>query len=99
MFKELVENSMKGTGTTSKELNKELDLPRSTVIYHLNRFMSSGLVVRKGTRYYLRASDFETTIQELQSEMLMEFNRMMQFASKLDEIMEDEINGRRKKRK
>ena len=99
MFKELVGNSLKGTGTTSKELNKELDLPRSTVIYHLNRFIGSGLVVRKGRRYYLRAEDFESTIQELQGEMLMEFSRMMQFASKLDAIMEDEINGRRKRRK
>jgi predicted transcriptional regulator len=99
MFQELVGNSMKGTGTTSKELNRDLDAPRSTVIYHLNRFISSGLVVRKGRRYYLRAEDFETTIQELQGEMLMEFGRMMQFASKLDAIMEDEINGRRKRKR
>jgi len=98
MFSELVENSLAGVGTTSKDLNESLKLPRSTVIYHLNRFIDSGLVVRKGVRYYLRASDFESTIQELQAEMFMEFNRMMQFASKLDELMEDEINGRRKKR-
>jgi predicted transcriptional regulator len=97
MFRELVETSMKGIGVTSKELNKDLDLPRSTVIYHLNRFIGSGLVVRKGRKYYLRAGDFESTIQELQAEMVMEFNRMMQFASKLDDLMEGEIYGRRRK--
>jgi predicted transcriptional regulator len=97
MFREIVSNSLKGTGTTSKALNEEFNLPLSTVIYHLNKFISSGLVIRKGRRYFLRANDFETTIQELQAEMLTEFNRMMQFASKLDEIFEEEIHGRRKK--
>lgn len=97
MFKELVSNSLKGIGTTSKTLNKELKLPRSTVIYHLNRFIGSGLVIRKGRNYYLRANDFETTIQELQAEMLIEFNRMMQFASKIDKMITGEVYGRRKK--
>jgi predicted transcriptional regulator len=99
MFKELVENSLKGVGISSKELNEDLNLPRSTVIYHLNRFISSGLVIRKGRKYYLRAEDFESTIQELQTEMLNDFSRMMQFASKLDELMESEIYGRGRRSK
>ncbi|MGA3020410.1 MAG: winged helix-turn-helix domain-containing protein [Candidatus Micrarchaeales archaeon] len=97
MFREIVSSSLKGIGTTSKALNEEFNLPLSTVIYHLNKFIGSGLVIRKGRRYFLRANDFETTIQELQAEMLTEFGRMMQFASKLDEIFEEEIHGRRKK--
>ncbi len=97
MFEEIVVNTLKGVGTTSKEISIELKLARSTVIYDLNKFIDSGLVVRKGRKYYLRASDFETTIQELQAEMSMEFNRMMQFASKLDSLMEDENYGKRKK--
>lgn len=98
MFNEIVSNSLKGIGISSKEISKLQKLPRSTVIYDLNKFIGSGLVVRKGRKYYLRASDFESTIQELQAEMLTEFNRMMQFASRLDEIMEGEIHGKREKR-
>jgi predicted transcriptional regulator len=97
MFREIVSNSLKGTGTTSKTLSEEFNLPISTAIYHLNKFINSGLVIRKGRRYFLRANDFETTIQELQAEMLADFGRMMQFASKLDEIFEGEMHGRRKK--
>ncbi len=94
MFQMIVGNSLKGAGTSSKEISKSLRLPLSTVIYNLNKFIDSGLVVRKGREYFLRASDFESTIQELQAEMLMEFNRMMQFASKLDELIENEMYGR-----
>jgi predicted transcriptional regulator len=97
MFREIVSSSLKGIGISSKEISKWQNLPRSTVIYDLNKFIDSGLVVRKGRKYYLRASDFESTIQELQAEMLTEFNRMMQFASRLDEIMEGEIHGKREK--
>ncbi|MDE1854965.1 MAG: winged helix-turn-helix transcriptional regulator [Candidatus Micrarchaeota archaeon] len=93
MFSTIVNNSLKGVGTTSKELSRGLKLPLSTVIYNLNKFIDSGLVVRKGREYYLRASDFESTIQEIQAEMITEFNRMMQFASKLDELFEREIYG------
>ena len=93
MFSTIVNNSLKGRGTTSKELSKKLRLPLSTAIYNLNKFIDSGLVVRKGREYYLRASDFESTIQEIQAEMIAEFNRMMQFASKLDELFKGEIYG------
>ncbi len=98
MFKELINNTLKGIGTTSKELSGELNMPLSTVIYDLNKFIGSGLIQRKGRKYYLRAGDLESTIQELQAEMISEFNRMMQFATKLDELIEDEIHGRREKR-
>lgn len=98
MFREIVSNSIKGVGITSKEISKLQKLPRSTAIYDLNKFIDSGLVVRKGRKYYLRASDFESTIQELQAEMLAEFNRMMQFASRLDQLMEGEIHDKREKR-
>jgi predicted transcriptional regulator len=97
MFKEIINNTFKGVGTTSKQLSMELKLPRSTAIYYLNKFISSGLIVRKGRRYYLRANDLTSTIQELQAEMQTEFNRMMQLANKLDELMEGEIYGERKK--
>lgn len=98
MLGEIAGGSIKGDGVTSKDLNKRLDMPRSTVIYHLNRFIYSGLVVRKGRKYYLRSNDMASTIEELQSEMLMEFNKLIQFAERLDKMMESEYYGRRQKR-
>jgi predicted transcriptional regulator len=99
MLKEIIENTTGGSGTTSKDLNRKLDVPRTTVIYHLNRFIYSGIVVRKGRRYYLRSEDMESTIEELQADMEREFGRMMEFAQKMDELIESDMHGRRRTRK
>lgn len=97
ILKEIAGKSMAGIGVTSKELNMRLDTPRSTVIYHLNRFIYSGLIIRKGRKYYLRSNDMTSTMEELQSEMLREFNRLIEFAGQLDKIMENDLYARRRK--
>ncbi|MDE1860842.1 MAG: helix-turn-helix transcriptional regulator [Candidatus Micrarchaeota archaeon] len=97
MFREIVVASFSGEGVTSKDLNKKFDTPRSTVIYHLNRFIYSGLVIRRGRRYYLRSEDMASTIEELHDDMNREFNRLLQFAEKLDETMESNNYGRKRR--
>lgn len=99
MLKEIINYSVKGTGVTSKELNSRLDTPRTTVIYHLNRFIYSGLVVRKGRRYFLRATNMEETLEEMQTDMMREFGRLMAMAEKLDQLMEVSAHGRRREQK
>jgi transposase len=99
MLRIIAGRSFSGEGITSKELNKLLSMPRSTTIYHLNRFISSGIVVRKGRKYYLRSENMEDTIEELQDDMLREFNRMMEFAEKFDKLIESEVYGRGKRLK
>ncbi len=99
MLKEIIENTTEGDGITSKDLNRKLEVPRTTVIYHLNRFIYSGIVVRKGRRYFLRSQDMQSTIEELQADMEREFNRMLEFAQKMDELIESDMHGRRKARK
>lgn len=97
ILKEIAGSSIKGEGITSKDLNKKLDMPRSTVIYHINRFIYSGIVIRKGRKYYLRSNDMSSTIEELQADMLREFNRLSVFAVKLDQLIENDLYGRREK--
>ena len=93
LFKEIV--SAMGTGVTSKELNDRLSVPRTTVIYHLNRFIGSGLVVRKGRKYFLRSEDMESTIEELQADMVREFSRMLEFAERFDAVLAGDALERR----
>ncbi|MDE1822843.1 MAG: hypothetical protein KGI00_00325 [Candidatus Micrarchaeota archaeon] len=99
IFKEIVASSINGSGVTSKVLNEKLSVPRSTVIYHLNRFIYSGLVVRKGRKYYLRSDDMESTMQELQADIEREFSRLIEFAQKMDTLFEENAYGRRKGRR
>ena len=98
LLKEIVGASFEGSGVTSRELNIMLETPRTTVIYHLNRFISSGLVVRRGRKYFLRATDMESTIEELQADMIREFNRMIEFAERFDKMIMGNAYGRGKER-
>jgi predicted transcriptional regulator len=98
MLREIIKKSISGEGVTSLELYKKMKMPRSTVIYHLNRLIGTGLVVRKGRKYFLRSMSLEDTIAELQEDMLREFNRLIEFAEKFDELMSREIYGRGSKR-
>ncbi len=99
LLKEIVSASTSGSGVTSKELNDRLDVPRTTVIYHLNRFIGSGLVVRKGRRYFLRSEDMESTVEELQADMMREFSRMLEFAERFDKILTGDAHGGGRERK
>lgn len=99
MLKNIVEANFEGIGITSMELHARLETPRTTVIYHLNRFISSGLVVRKGRKYFLRATDMESTFEEMQADMVREFNRMMEIAEKFDQMMIGDIHGRKQEGK
>ncbi len=99
IFQEIVSNSMSGDGVTSKELTEELDMPRSTVIYHLNRFIDTGLVIRRGRKYYLRSEDLASTIEDIQADMFREFGRMIDVAQRMNNTHEVESrykkNGKR----
>jgi predicted transcriptional regulator len=99
ILKAVISGSVVGNGITSKDLNTELEIPRSTVIYHLNRFICSGIVVRKGRKYYLRSEDMKGTIEELQADMEREFVRMMEFADKMDKLLEDDFHGRKRSKR
>ncbi|MDE1846251.1 MAG: hypothetical protein KGH53_03160 [Candidatus Micrarchaeota archaeon] len=95
LLKKIVAANFEGSGITSMELHVRLETPRTTVIYHLNRFINSGLVVRKGRKYFLRATDMESTFEEMQADMVREFGRMMEFAEKFDQMMIGDVNGRK----
>ena len=99
MLKEIINKSIKGNGVTSMELKMRLGTPRTTVIYHLNRMIYSGIVVRKGRKYYLRSTDMASTLEELQADMQREFMRMIEFAQKMDAMFESDIYGRKRARK
>ena len=99
MLKQIINKSINGSGITSMELKVMLRMPRTTVIYHLNRFICSGIVVRKGRKYYLRSTDMASTLEELQADMQREFVRMIEFAQKMDAMFESDVYGRKRARR
>ena len=72
-----------GTGTLAEERGTK----RTTLVYHINRLVSMGLVVREGRDLQLRASCFERTIEEIERDVLRMFEDMKRVAREVDEAL------------
>ncbi len=74
-------------GISSSEIKLKNKIARSTVIYHLNRMMEAGLIVKRGRQYYLRATDMYRSIEEIEYDLEREMMRMLDTAKEFDRLM------------
>jgi hypothetical protein len=54
----------------------------------LNRFIDAGLLVKRGRKYYLRASEMQKAIEEIEYDISREMQRMLDTAKEFDRLME-----------
>ncbi|MCL5430213.1 MAG: winged helix-turn-helix domain-containing protein [Candidatus Marsarchaeota archaeon] len=95
ILEELAEAARDSRGLTSSELQKDKELARSTVIYHLNRFIDSGLVVKQGRQYYLRAMELSKAIEEIEYDLEKELKKMIDTAREFDKEMSTRLKAQR----
>ncbi len=84
-------------GLSSSELRFKKDVARSTVIYHLNRFIEAGIIVKHGRKYHLRATEMSKVIEELEYDIDREMQRMLDMAKEFDRIFYNQIEQKEKK--
>ncbi|MFH0737970.1 MAG: hypothetical protein V1827_05110 [Candidatus Micrarchaeota archaeon] len=84
VFRALVKASMRGEGISSRDLMQLSETTQAAVIYHLNLFQRSGLVVKDGRNYYLRGRSLEDTLDELENDMHRRFEHLRSVAKKVD---------------
>jgi predicted transcriptional regulator len=88
MLSRFMEAAHREMGISSTELSQGSKLARSTIIYHLNRFLDSGLIVKDGRKYYLRATEMKKTIEEIEYDIEREMRRMLDMATEFDRLMQ-----------
>ena len=93
ILKEFVNAAYNNRGLSSTELSSVHELARSTVIYHLNRLLEIGLLVKQGRRYYLRANEMSRAIEEMQFDLEREMRKMMMAAMEFDRAMSQRARG------
>lgn len=71
-------------GLSSTELSERLNKSRGAVINQLNKLIESGLIVKNGRIYRLRASTMERTLEELFEDVERTFARFMKIAEQID---------------
>jgi predicted transcriptional regulator len=94
ILKSFLEAAHNEKGMTSSELRLDTDLARSTIIYHLNRFIEVGLLVKKGRKYYLRASKMQKAIEEIEYDVNREMQRMIDTAREFDSVFHNRMRKR-----
>ncbi len=92
-------SAREGRGMSSSEIKMEPDLPRSTLIYHLNRFVDAGIITRDGHTYRLRAPDMAKLTEEINYDIDREFMRMLDAAKEFDVLIENMLAGTKALRK
>jgi len=69
---------------SSDQLAEHLNLSRGTVVHHMNKLLSSGLVLRERQGYMLRINKMESLIHEVQRDMERMCENLRQVARELD---------------
>lgn len=81
VFRALVRASIQGI--SSRDLMQLSEVSQAAVIYHLNLFQRSGLVIRDGRIYRLRGDTLEQTLEEMQNDMQRRFEHLKDAARKI----------------
>ena len=69
ILKALIESAKEGKGLTSEELTKKVQPTIGSVIYHLNKLMKAGLVIKIDSRYELKMRSITSTIEEIENDI------------------------------
>jgi predicted transcriptional regulator len=69
---------------SSDKLAEHLNLSRGTVVHHVNKLLSSGLVLRERQGYILRINKMEGLISEVQRDMERMCSNLRTVAKELD---------------
>jgi hypothetical protein len=84
VFRALVRASTRGQGISSRDLMQLSEVSQAAVIYHLNMFQRSGLVIKDGRNYYLRGHTLEATLEEMENDMHRRFENLKAIARKIE---------------
>ena len=85
VFRALVKASARDTGISSRDIMQLGAVSQAAVIYHLNMFQRSGLVIKDGRMYYLRGHSLSNTLEEMENDMHRRFENLKAMAKKIEE--------------
>ena len=84
IFIELLKSAKSRLSLSSDEIAYKLNLSRGTVMHHINRLMSAGIVVSDRNRYSLRVENLDLLIDELEKDFARTFAELKKVARDID---------------
>ena len=87
IFIELLKETRKKNALTSDQLAERLKLSRATVLHHLDKLFSAGIVVADRNRYYLRVETLSYLVDELKKDVDRMVDDLKDVASEIDRAL------------
>ena len=87
VFIEVLKSTKEDKGLTSDEIAYRTDLARGTVVHHLNKLMSEGIIVYSGKKYLLRSKDLEDVMDQIEQDSLKMIEEMRKIAKDIDNLL------------
>ena len=85
IFIELLKAARHERPISSDEIAARLGLTRGTVVHHLNKLISSGLISTEANSYVLRVSSLEELVELVKKDTLDVFEQLRSVAQELDD--------------
>ena len=87
IFIELLKSTKARKYLTSDEIAERLELSRGTVIHHVNKLMSAGIVVNERNTYLLRVDNLEALVDELKADVSRTMDDLRKVAEEIDKTL------------
>src|SRR3989344_661495 len=84
ILKEILRHESRGGGMRSISISRKMRVTRGGAIYHLNKLMATGLIVRRGRDYELRGGNLSESVDEVEQDMQRVFRLIRKMASEID---------------
>jgi len=88
IFITLVRALKVGVKLSSDELAQQTGLTRGTIIHHLNRLSSAGIITSDSNKYYINYDSLEDLVLDMQSQVNLMFDNLHKTAVEIDKTLD-----------
>ena len=85
IFIELLKTTKQHRPISSDQLSLKLDLSRGTVVHHLHKLESSGIVITEHKGYILRVDNLKRLIDEIETDIQRACKDLKEIAERIDD--------------
>lgn len=85
IFIEFLKAAKKREELTSDEIAARIGLSRGTVIHHVNKLISAGIVINEGNKYFLRVQNLQALVDEIEKDIHRTCMDLKDIAKEIDE--------------
>ncbi|ASI13515.1 ArsR family transcriptional regulator [Candidatus Mancarchaeum acidiphilum] len=98
LLKQFINAALAGKGISSSDLTENFKIARTTIIYHLNRLIEAGWIVKRGRMYYLRGKELSDVIEEIEYDINREMMKMLDIAKQFDRLSKSRSENKKFKK-